>query len=81
MTGAQLLQLKRNLALTTDVLRQVHLVTVDRSEQIGALITAATVLIEKEVGASAAGAMLEKMIAPSLEAWSVSPSSESSRDH
>lgn len=62
-------QVQRNQAVTKDMLRQVHLVTPDRVEQIGALVTAATVLIEKEVGREAASALLIALVSPTLADW------------
>ncbi|KEZ20095.1 hypothetical protein CP98_01300 [Sphingobium yanoikuyae] len=62
-------QVQRNQAVTEDILRQVHLITPDRAEQIGALVTAATVLIEKEVGREAAPALLIALVNPTLADW------------
>lgn len=62
-------QVQRNQAVTEDMLRQAHLVTPDRVEQIGALVTAATVLIEKEVGREAASALLIALVNPTLADW------------
>lgn len=64
-----LAQVERNKAVTEDMLRQAHIVTPDRAEQIGALITAATVLIEREVGRKAASGLLIALVGPTLAEW------------
>jgi hypothetical protein len=59
----------RNLELSADMLRHAHLVTTDRFEQAGALITAALTLIEQDAGRDQAGAALFALILPTLQAW------------
>lgn len=69
MTPEQAAIGERNRALTVDMLKQAHLVTNDASEQAMALITAATVLIEREVGTAMAPAALMALVEPSLQMW------------
>ncbi|MFZ2997274.1 hypothetical protein [Sphingobium sp.] len=64
-----LAQVERNKALAEDMLRQAHLVSPDAAEQIGAMMTAATVLIEREVGRLAAPGLLVALIGPTLAEW------------
>lgn len=59
----------RNAELCQDMLRHAHLVTGDTTEQIGAMLTAATVLIEREVGRALAPSLLMAIIQPTLEDW------------
>jgi len=68
-TADTLSQVERNKALAKDMLRQAHIMTPDRAEQIGALITAATVLIEREVGRQAAPGLLIALVGPTLAEW------------
>lgn len=64
-----LVRVERNIAVTEDMLRHAHIVTPDRAEQIGALITAAIVLIEREVGREAASSLLIALVNPTLADW------------
>ncbi len=68
-TADTLAQVERNRAVTEDMLRQAHIVTPHRAEQIGALITAATVLIEREVGRQAAPGLLIALVSPTMADW------------
>lgn len=64
---------QRNTELTRDMLRQAHLVTTDPAEQIAALFTAATVLIERTVGPAQAYPTLIALAAPTLASWTEQP--------
>lgn len=68
-TTKTLAQVERNVAVTEDILRHAHIITPDRAEQIGALITAATVLIEREVGRQEASGLLIALVSPTLSEW------------
>lgn len=60
---------KDNTALTRDMLRHAHMVTTDRAEQIAALVTAATVQIERHAGATHAAGTLWSLLEPTLADW------------
>lgn len=59
----------RNNDLSKEMLRLAHLTTPDADEQAVALITAATVIIERQVGRGLAGAALSALIYPTLAGW------------
>lgn len=59
----------RNARLADDLLKHTHLLTVQPVEKVGALLTAAFVLIEREVGREMAAAYLQGMVEPQLADW------------
>ncbi len=65
-----------NAAAAAELLRHVHLVTPDRPRQVAALLTAATTLIEREVGQTQAGAVLLALIEATLEDWAPVPAGD-----
>jgi hypothetical protein len=69
---------ERNTGLSRDMLRHAHLVTTDQAEQAVALLTAATVLIERIAGRDRAADTLISMIAPTIGEW-VSPAKGQAR--
>lgn len=70
MTNEQARSLaERNEDLTRDMLRHAHLVTSDPTEQALALLTAATVLIERDVGRAMAPVTLWALVEPTLADW------------
>lgn len=62
---------ERNREAAAGLLKHAHLFSPDPTEQAVALITAATVLIEREVGTGMASAALMALVEPSLRAWAV----------
>ena len=59
----------RNVQLSTGMLALAQFVTPDLDEQAGALITAATVIIERKVGRGLAPAALHALLAPTIADW------------
>lgn len=67
-----------NAASAAELLRHVHLVTPDRPRQVAALLTAATTLIEREVGQAQAGAVLVALIDATLQDWASASTGDAS---
>lgn len=63
----------RTARLADDMLKHVHVLTPDPVEQTGALLTAAFVMIERNVGKDLAADYLTAMIKPQLTDWRGAP--------
>lgn len=64
----------RTTGHTEGVLALLDLITRDPTEQAAALITAASVIIERDVGRDLAGSALCALIGPTLAQWKASTS-------
>lgn len=71
----------RNTELARDMLRHAHMVTTDLPEQIAALVTAATVQIERDVGAPLAAGALWALVEPTLTEWRKAEGALTEQDH
>lgn len=59
----------RNEAHTNAALAMANFITSDPTEQVAAMLTAATVLIEREVGKDMAPAALGALLEPTVAGW------------
>lgn len=73
MTDLDPAALAANIDLTRQMIDQARLVTPDASQQAMAMLTAAVVLIEREVGRDHAPATLQAMLEPTLADWGAQP--------
>ena len=62
-------EVRHNADIANDLIERAHLLTPDAAQQAMALITAATVVIERDVGRALATGVLAALIAPTLADW------------
>lgn len=62
-------EVKHNTEMARDLMDRAHILSPDPAEKAAALITAATVIIERDVGRALAPGALMALIAPTIADW------------